>query len=91
MVYCRGTKKVVAFIPVEHRKTEWIINNYYAHADYIETALPALIESVAEEQGNTDHIILSAVVQSKHLPLFTQEGFEITKSWKNYHKKQKVI
>lgn len=84
-------KKVRGFIPVEHRKKEWIINNYYAHPQYLEEVLPLLIKSVIEGAKVKSEIILSAVVQSKHQPFFVQEGFEITKSWKIYYKMQQTI
>lgn len=85
-------RKVVAFIPLEHRKTEWIINNYYAHTEEVEATLPLLIKAVINELETVDKaVVLSAVVQSKHLPLFMQEGFETVKSWKIYHKMQKTI
>lgn len=84
-------KKVRGFIPVEHRKKEWIINNYYAHLHYLEEILPLLIKNVIEDAKTKGEIILSAVVQSKHQSFFIQEGFEITKSWKIYYKMQQTI
>lgn len=84
-------RKVIAFVPVEHRKKEWIINNYYAQPDKLDEVLPKLIQAIIEDQKAEKDTTLSAVVQNKHLSLFTQEGFEITKSWKVYYKMKKVI
>lgn len=84
-------KKIVGFVPVEHRKLEWIINNYYAHPSHLDEALSLLIRTVVEEWKQEFSVTLSAVVQTKHLDIFTKEGFETTKSWKIYHKMQKTI
>lgn len=79
-------KKVVGFIPLEHRKKEWMINNYYVHPDYLNDVLPLLIATIVETYKKENTIILSAIVQSKHLPFFIQKGFVITKAWKIYYK-----
>ena len=76
----------MGFIPLEMRKNEHIINNYYAEAETHDYILDTLLNTVlTDEEESTQP--LSAVVQTPHQDLFVQKGFEITKSWKAIHKK----
>lgn len=82
-------QKVMGFIPLEIRKNEHIINNYYAKAETHDHILDTLLNTVlTDEEKSTQP--LSAVVQTPHQGLFVQKGFEITKSWKLYIKMQKA-
>ena len=82
-------QKVMGFIPLEMRKNEHIINNYYAEAETHDYILDTLLNTVlTDEEESTQP--LSAVVQTPHQDLFVQKGFEITKSWKLYIKMQKA-
>lgn len=84
-------KEVLGFIPVEYRKQEWIINNYYACLDKENEILSTLVKAVIKEWEQESSISLSAVVQTRHLTIFTEEDFEITKNWKIYCKMKKQI
>lgn len=84
-------KEVLGFIPVEYRKQEWIINNYYACPDKENEILSILVEAVIKEWEQESSISLSAVVQTRHLTIFTEENFKITKNWKIYCKMKKQI
>lgn len=84
-------KEILGFIPVEYRKQEWIINNYYACPDKENEILSTLVKAVIKEWEQESSISLSAVVQTRHLTIFTEEGFEITKNWKIYCKMKKQI
>lgn len=77
---------VVGFIPVEHRSSGFIINNYYV-ADDNEEVLHLLLTAVIE--ATDEQSPLSAVVLQKHLPSFQKCGFAIEKSWKRYVKMQR--
>lgn len=81
--------KVMGFIPLDMRKNEHIINNYYAEADNHDYILDRLLDAVLTDEEESPQP-LSAVAQTLHQDLFTQKGFEITKSWKIYIKMQKV-
>lgn len=84
-------KEILGFIPVEYRKQEWIINNYYACPDKENEILSTLVKAVIKEWEQESSISLSAVVQTRHLTIFTEEDFEITKNWKIYFKMKKQI
>lgn len=84
-------KEILGFIPVEYRKQEWIINNYYACPDKENEILSTLVKAVIKEWEQESSISLSAVVQTRHLTIFTEEDFEITKNWKIYCKMKKQI
>lgn len=77
---------VVGFIPVEHRSSVSIINNYYVannNIEVLETLLAAAVKAVDKE------CMLSAVVLQQHLPVFQKCGFVVEKVWKLYVKMQK--
>ena len=81
--------KVAGFIPLNLRKNEHIINNYYAKAENHDAILEALLDAVlTDEEESTQPLV--AVVQTLHKDLFERKGFEITKTWKLYIKMQKA-
>lgn len=82
-------QKVMGFIPLEIRKNEHIINNYYAKAETHDHILDTLLNTVLTDEEESTQPLL-AVVQTPHQGLFVQKGFEITKSWKLYIKMQKA-
>ncbi len=79
-------KSVVGFMPVEHRRSGCVINNYYVSGDNRET-LSLLISSVLEAIGK--EVRLFAVVMVNHQAVFEEHGFIMEKAWKRYVKMQK--
>ena len=79
-------KSVVGFMPVEHRRSGCVINNYYVSCDNRET-LSLLISSVLEAIGK--EVRLFAVVMVNHQAVFEEHGFIMEKAWKRYVKMQK--
>ena len=77
---------VVGFMPVEHRRSGCVINNYYVSGDNRET-LSLLISSVLEAIGK--EVRLFAVVMVNHQAVFEEHGFIMEKAWKRYVKMQK--
>lgn len=72
--------EVAGFIPVELRKNQWVINNYYVAPSNKESLVfSALLQAVS--QSNKTH--LTAIVQTIHQAYFTTHGFTTVKEWKN--------
>lgn len=78
--------KVVGFVPVEHRKSEWIINNYYVREREADT-LRLLLEQVVERW--VDKSKLTAVCFLADRELFESFGFEEDKVWTRYVRMRK--
>lgn len=77
-------EEVLGFIPVERRKSGWIINNYYIKGQDA-SLLSALLErviSVASEERQT----LTAVSFLKDRDVYREHGFEEVNLWKRYVK-----
>lgn len=80
--------QTLGFIPVEFRKSEHIINNYYAAEQDHDTICSSLLDALLcdeQEQNAT----LTVIAQSKHRSLFEEKGFTVIKEWKVYMKMQK--
>lgn len=78
--------EVVGFMPVELRKHQWIINNYYvAPSEKESIVFSALLQAVS--QSNKIH--LTAIVQTIHQAYFNIQGFTTIKEWKKYLKMEK--
>lgn len=78
--------EVAGFIPVEPRKNQWVINNYYVAPSNKESLVfSALLQAVS--QSNKTH--LTAIVQTIHQAYFTTHGFTTVKEWKKYLKMEK--
>ncbi len=75
---------VVGFIPVERRKSGWVINNYYVkgHDDTVLVALLQRVMAVASEEKN----MLVAVSFLEDRDVFREQGFEEVNVWKRYVK-----
>lgn len=71
--------EIKGFMPVEERKSGVIINNYYVLNDNSE--IFELLLNKVKEKG-----VLTAVVLSKHVDIFTNLGFNIEHQWRNYVK-----
>lgn len=79
-------KNVIGFIPVEHKKKEYIINNYYVK-DNKEETLKLLLEKVISET-NAD-VNLTSVTFIEHRQVFKELGFSEEKVWTRYVKMKK--
>lgn len=79
-------EEVVGFLPVEHKRTEWVINNYYVKEKNPET-LKLLIAKALEAQP--EEIALKAVCFKEDMETFSQLGFETEKEWTLYVKMKK--
>lgn len=81
--------QVLGFIPLEMRKSEHIINNYYAEASKHDEVLDELLNAILTDETSAT-TVLSAVVQTPHQELFASRGFVTIKTWKLYIKMQKA-
>lgn len=76
-------KKVVGFLPLEHKKSEAIINNYYVKDNNTEV-LKALLEKVIDSVEKDK--LLTSVTLIEHQDLFLESGFSVEKLWRRYVK-----
>ncbi len=76
-------KQVVGFVPVECRKSECIINNYYAE-DNKEEILRALIEKIISDINKEKELVAIALMENRLL--FKEFGFSVKKEWTRYLK-----
>ena len=79
-------KKVIGFIPVEEKKKEYVINNYYIESDNEDT-LKLLLEKVISETNTSQE--LTSVTFMEHSSLFKDLGFSEEKIWTRYVKMKK--
>ena len=79
-------KKVIGFIPVEEKKKEYVINNYYIESNNEDT-LKLLLEKVISETNTSKE--LTSVTFMEHSSLFKDFGFSEEKIWTRYVKMKK--
>lgn len=79
-------KKVIGFIPVEEKKKEYVINNYYIESNNEDT-LKLLLEKVISETNTSKE--LTSVTFMEHSSLFKYLGFSEEKIWTRYVKMKK--
>lgn len=79
-------KKVIGFIPVEEKKKEYVINNYYIESNNEDT-LKLLLEKVISEINTSKE--LTSVTFMEHSSLFKDLGFSEEKIWTRYVKMKK--
>ena len=79
-------KKVIGFIPVEEKKKEYVINNYYIESNNEDT-LKLLLEKVISETNTSKE--LTSVTFMEHSSLFKDLGFSEEKNWTRYVKMKK--
>lgn len=79
-------KKVIGFIPVEEKKKEYVINNYYIESNNEDT-LKSLLEKVISETNTSKE--LTSVTFMEHSSLFKDLGFSEEKIWTRYVKMKK--
>ena len=79
-------EKVIGFIPVEEKKKEYVINNYYIESNNEDT-LKLLLEKVISETNTSKE--LTSVTFMEHSSLFKDLGFSEEKIWTRYVKMKK--
>ena len=79
-------KEVVGFIPLEYKKREAVINNYYIRNNNAEV-LKALLEKIIAKMDEDKQ--LSSVTFVEHQDIFKELGFSVEKEWKRYVKMNK--
>ena len=79
-------KKVIGFIPVEEKKKEYVINNYYIESNNEDT-LKLLLEKVISVTNTSKE--LTSVTFMEHSSLFKDLGFSEEKIWTRYVKMKK--
>ncbi len=80
-------EKVLGFLPIEVRRQQAIINNYYIQGEN-EDILDLLIKKALDHLGK--EYFLVSVTQSQHVKTFLQNGFVIEREWKNYVRMRKA-
>ena len=81
-------KHVVGFVPVEHKKYECVINNYYIKERNVDT-LKLLLEKVLEKQGEESSLTAVSFVEDRDV--FSELGFLEDKVWTRYVKEKQII
>ena len=79
-------KEVVGLIPLEYKKRDAVINNYYIRNNNAEV-LKALLEKVIAKMDKDKY--LSSVTFVEHQEIFKELGFSVEKEWKRYVKMNK--
>ncbi|WP_298073119.1 hypothetical protein [uncultured Bacteroides sp.] len=75
---------VVGFIPVERRRSGWIINNYYIK-ERDNTVLVALLQRIIDVASEEKHTLVS-ISFLEDRDVFREQGFEEVNVWKRYVK-----
>lgn len=77
--------KVEGFMPVEQRGNQAIVNNYYIASKRAEV-LPALLQAIIDDYGDSEDWRLSSVTLIEDRDEFVQQGFTIDREWTRYIK-----
>lgn len=80
--------KVVGFMPVEHKRSEDVINNYYVEGKK-EDVLVMLLEKAVE--ATEENRTLSAISFLEDRDVFARMGFSEEKLWTRYVKMSKRL
>lgn len=75
---------VLGFIPVERRRSGWIINNYYIK-ERDNTVLVALLQRIIDVASEEKHTLVS-ISFLEDRDVFREQGFEEVNVWKRYVK-----
>lgn len=79
-------KKIIGFIPVECKRTERVINNYYIKDNNAEI-LKLLLQSIISEMDSD--LELTSIAFIEHQQVFKEFGFSEEKVWTRYVKMKK--
>lgn len=74
--------KVLGFIPLEQRRSRWLVNNYYVEHDDPDV-LKALLKALPTQYE------LDAIVLIRHKAIFQRAGYKTTSELKQYVKMTK--
>lgn len=74
--------EVMGFLPVEHRKAGWNINNYYIR-DHNPIVLQELLQRVVHAAADEGRMLV-AVVFLEDCDVFAEAGFEEVRRWTRY-------
>lgn len=85
----REEDNVLGFVPVENRRSERVINNYFVREHDAEL-LQWLLEDVLAQQDEKKRP-WAAVVLAKDVDVFRALGFEVDKVWTRYVKMRKAL
>lgn len=76
-------EQVLGFIPVEMKESVRVINNYHVPEGQV-SVLDALLKEVLDYFAGK--CVLQAVVHTRHLSVFEENGFVVIRTWKLYIK-----
>lgn len=79
-------RHVVGFIPVERKKSEYVINNYYVKEKNVDT-LKLLLEKVIDTLDKGVNLTAISFVEDKDV--FKEQKFSVEKVWTRYVKMKK--
>ncbi|MEL5894105.1 hypothetical protein AAE250_11435 [Bacteroides sp. GD17] len=79
-------RHVVGFIPVERKKSEYVINNYYVKKKNVDT-LKLLLEKVIDTLDKGVNLTAISFVEDKDV--FKEQKFSVEKVWTRYVKMKK--
>ena len=79
-------RHVVGFIPVERKKSEYVINNYYVKEKNVDT-LKFLLEKVIDTLDKGVNLTAISFVEDKDV--FKEQKFSVEKVWTRYVKMKK--
>lgn len=82
----REEKRVVGFVPLEQKKNDYVINNYYIEGQAA-PVLEALLKRIAEDTAGS--LPLYAVVLLDNADVFEEQGFAVEKKWTRYVRMKK--
>jgi hypothetical protein len=74
--------KVLGFIPLEQRRSRWLVNNYYVEHDDPDV-LKALLKALPTQYE------LDAIVLIRHKAIFQRAGYKTTSELRQYVKMTK--
>lgn len=78
----------IAFLPVERKAGEWVINNYYVPKEHIELLIKLLKKALGTLKADRPVSVISFL---KDEELFRQQGFKEEKRWTRYVKMKKEL
>ncbi|WP_300812076.1 hypothetical protein [uncultured Bacteroides sp.] len=86
--YIAGTDgHVQGFVPLEKKKNEYVVNNYYIENKSV-CVLKALLEKISDDVK--DDTTLAAVVLLEDVPAFKELEFSVEKEWTRYVRMKKI-
>ena len=78
--------RVLGFIPLEKKRNEYVINNYYVE-NKSERVLRALLEAIADDRDSEITLVAIALLDDRFV--FKERGFVVEKEWTRYVRMRK--